>query len=943
MERSALSTFRAFIALLILFFLAAPLSATEPDFAPWQFPELTRSKPFRRGWWEFAQRAYPLSAIPEGARLRALQQIEESGRFRAAGPQPAQGNGWLPIGPAPILGGQIGADGGTRPVSGRIADIAVDPRSPARWLIAGAQGGVWETQDSGSTWRPLTDAEASLGMGAIAFAPSDPGIVYAGTGEATFSGLSYYGAGLLKSTDGGASWQLLAPGVFAGRAFSDIRVDPASPAVLLAATVQGGYGSPPAPPPTGVLKSTNGGASWSMRLAGQATDLEIDPTDFHRQYAGLGFWGVDPRNGVYRSFDAGESWTAVGGPWSAMPGGVGRVELAIAPSSTGVLYASIMDSYNGVGSDGGLLGLFKTTNAWAAIPTWIQIPTGGTDDGSGLHGYCGFSPNFGQSHLCWYAHEVLVDRDHADVVYAGGIGLWAYTGGSWIEISQHVASPATGIHADQHAMAYAGSTLIVGNDGGVWSSTNGGASWTDHNTNLSVTQFYEGALHPTDPGLALGGSQDNGTVKRTAGAAWPWILGGDGAGNSISVGAPDTDWAVSKQGLDVYKTKDGGASFILATSGIDLAGAPFIAQLEKCPADDDVFIAGTNNLWKTTDFFSSGGSPGWASNGPEMGNGLSALAFAPSDAGCGTYAFGTGAGQLRLTSDGGETWLDLDPANGVPNRAVTEIAFDASNAGELYVTLSGFDEGTPGKPGHLFRATGALSGSPAWTNLSPPVNIPHNSVLLDPLDPDVVYVGTDLGIWLSTNDGGSWTHLGPESGMPNVAVYDLQASEGTGRVVAFTHGRGAFELSQVAICSGAVVPDSDADGTGDPCDNCPALSNPGQEDLDADDLGDACDNCAYGPNPAQGPAPLAQTIVAVNRETFSWPVAVNAVYVRGDLLTVGSYAVDTVELLALATSLTDTSLPPVGAGYFYLVRPDCQVGSWQTSIGAEPARDAALP
>jgi hypothetical protein len=137
--------------------------------------------------------------------------------------------------------------------------------------------------------------------------------------------------------------------------------------------------------------------------------------------------------------------------------------------------------------------------------------------------------------------------------------------------------------------------------------------------------------------------------------------------------------------------------------------------------------------------------------------------------------------------------------------------------------------------------------------------------------------------------------------------------------------------------------DMDGDDTVDVIDNCPMDFNPGQEDADSDGVGDACDNCLFGPNPSQGAAPLAQTIVATDPVTFAWPVAGDVVYVRGDLATVNTYAVDTVQPLVLAMSLVDASLPESGAGYYYLVRPDCLVGSWQTTIGAEPARDAALP
>jgi hypothetical protein len=137
--------------------------------------------------------------------------------------------------------------------------------------------------------------------------------------------------------------------------------------------------------------------------------------------------------------------------------------------------------------------------------------------------------------------------------------------------------------------------------------------------------------------------------------------------------------------------------------------------------------------------------------------------------------------------------------------------------------------------------------------------------------------------------------------------------------------------------------DMDSDNVVDVIDNCPVTANPNQEDADSDTVGDVCDNCVYGFNPEQGPAIFGQDIKALDSETFSWPVAADVVYVKGDLAGVSSYTVDLVDSVALTNDLTDSSVPVTGAGFYYLVRPDCDVGSWQTSLGAEPERDLALP
>jgi hypothetical protein len=384
-----------------------------------------------------------------------------------------------------------------------------------------------------------------------------------------------------------------------------------------------------------------------------------------------------------------------------------------------------------------------------------------------------------------------VDPSNANILYAGGIGLWRFDGTNWTEID----SVANGIHVDQHSLGFAGARLIAGNDGGVWSTTDSGANWNDHNTTLSTIQFFEGSLHPTDANFVLGASQDNGTEKWTGTPAWNFVFGGDGADNAISSSAPNTNWAVSFQGQNIQRTKDGGASFIPADSGINKTNAPFIAKFEKCQANDDVFIAGTANVWRTNSFFSAVGSPSWLSNGPTLGAGISAMAFAPSDTSCNTYAVGTSSGQLRLTSNGGSTWSDVHGSgSNLPNRSVTDLAFDPLDASILWVTFSGFDEGTPSQPGHVFGGVTVLT-NPIWVNLSPPANLPFNAIVVDPGNHNNLYAASDIGVWKTTDAANSWTHMGPQVGMPNVAVFELQLNDATNRVVAFTHGRGALTLT----------------------------------------------------------------------------------------------------------------------------------------------------
>jgi photosystem II stability/assembly factor-like uncharacterized protein len=208
-------------------------------------------------------------------------------------------------------------------------------------------------------------------------------------------------------------------------------------------------------------------------------------------------------------------------------------------------------------------------------------------------------------------------------------------------------------------------------------------------------------------------------------------------------------------------------------------------------------------MWRTNNFFSSV-APVWEANGSPHPFGqpgaliapgtILTIAFASHDAGCNTYAFGNRGGQIHLTRDGGRTWKDLDISRGLPARPVNGLAFDPTNAQTLYAVLSSFEVATPGKPGHVFKTTTALSDAPTWTNVSPPWDQPFNVIAVDPAKPQLVYAGSDIGLWLSHDGAQSWLRVRPEDGVPNASVYDIQINPAAHGTIVFTYGRGAYQL-----------------------------------------------------------------------------------------------------------------------------------------------------
>ena len=673
---------------------------------------------------------------------------------------------WISLGPAPILDGQTA---GSQPVSGRISAIAADPRDAGTIYLAAAGGGVWKTTDAGNYWTALTDDQATLFMGAIALAPSDPDVIYAGTGEATNSALSFTGHGVLKSTDAGASWTLLGADAFDRHTISQIVVAPDDPNTVYVAV--GGSGTHGLAGNTGIWRSMDGGATWTDTTATISTtasfsDMEIDPTQPETLYAAVGSFRGSSVNGVYKSTDGGNTWSVAGN----FPVDVrdGRITVAIAPSDPQTLYVSVSASGLGGSSFGRLLEVLKSTdggNTWTALPNTPDLGGNG-----------------------WYGLPLAVDPSDPNTLYAsaGGNPIVESNNGGITWFSLVVGADGNGPHPDHHAFAFdANGQLLDGNDGGIWRLDDPSFAhehWTDLNTNLQLTQFIGIAVNPNDPTIVYGGSQDNGTAETTGSQAWTLIRFGDGGFVRVDPANPRTVYhEYTNLNPPLERSDDGGLTWNQKISGIN-TGDPSNTYLPYVmdPANSQRLLLGTNRVYETTNrgdlwhAISQPGQGGWT-----VSANIDALAVAASDQ---NTIYASAGGHLFVTLDDGVTWQQRDVPN--VNDHFQDIHIDPADNLTAYAVRDRFGGG------HVFKTS---DGGVTWTDISGNLpDLPAYTLAMDPSS-NALYVGTDDGVYISSNQGASWTRFG--AGLPHAQVRELELLPDFQLLFAGTHGRGAWEIS----------------------------------------------------------------------------------------------------------------------------------------------------
>ncbi|MBI1798485.1 MAG: hypothetical protein HYR73_02235 [Candidatus Eisenbacteria bacterium] len=733
--------------------------------------------------WFVAQRAYPGSEIPHALYLQAAQQarvdfaaaLSSSAASRSVSVAPLQ---WQNAGPNNI--------------GGRVTALAATPGGPI--YLGSANGGVFKSTNGGTNWTPIFDNNGIYSIGALALDPNNSSTLYVGTGEANSSVDSYDGNGLYRSTDAGQSWLLL--GLEATRRIGRVAVDPSNSSRIFVAAMGTQFSTGP---DRGLYRSEDGGASWSQVLfvsdSTGACDVVINPAHPETLYCAT--WervrrytyrrAYGPECGIWRSADHGSTWTLLAGGLPAPSNDVGRIGLAIAPSRPSTVYAQIVSGVS-LGYVG--LGFYRSLDGGQ---NWTRRDVGN------FSGNFGGNPGFG-----WYFGDVVVDPANADIVYSLGVSLIRSSdgGANWSFMGS--------THADQHALWIDPVTAghqYGGNDGGFFSTVNGGGGWTK-SVDLPITQFYAGAIDPSNSSRLLGGTQDNNTLQTSTGpGSWTVMLGGDGFQCLVDPTNPlivFAEYQFGSYGAGLQRSTNGGTAFGSPSGFVGSDRFNWDSPIAMNPRNHNVLLMGSQRVYKST----NNGLSYAIVSGDLTKNLPASLTFSTlstleiSNADTSLYYAGSDDGKVWRSNNGGGSWTDISA--GLPVRYVTRVATDPANANVVYVTVSGFEQDE--HAAHVYRS---VDQGANWTSISTNLpNAPANDLIVDPADSNTLYLATDVGVYATRNLGGGWFPLG--FGMPEVEVVDdLTLHAPTRTLVAATHGRSQWKLDLSGLpvaASGAVPP-----------------------------------------------------------------------------------------------------------------------------------------
>ena len=688
-------------------------------------------------------------------------------------------------------------------MSGRIADIAINPNNENEWYVAVGSGGVWKTVNSGTTWNPIADEQPFYSTGCITIDPHNSSKIWLGTGENVGGRHVGIGHGIYVSENGGKNWKSM--GLKNSEHISKIIVSPKDPNTVFVAS-QGPLWSPGGE--RGLYRTDNGGKTWKNVLSVNkwtgVTDIAIDHNNPNILYAATwqrhrnvaSYMGGGPGTSIYKSTDHGISWTEIK---NGLPGSnLGKIGLAISPFDSTILYAAVeTDRRNGA--------VYKTTNSGGSWKKMSDTVSGAT----GPH----------------YYQELVASPHVFDKIYLMDTKVQVSENGG----KDFYIMNESDKHVDNHSLTFKMSDpnyLLIGTDGGVYESFDDTKSWK-FVANLPLTQFYKLAVDDAYPFYNIfGGTQDNNTqggpsrTFKTSGITnsdWFVLLGGDGHQPATEPGNPDIVYAQSQQGnIHRIDRTNGEATFIKPQNDLneDYERFNWDAPILVSSHDPKTIFFGSQRVWVSN----NRGDDWRAISGdltlnqerfslPIMGkvescdnpwdvyamstyNTITSLSQSPLDENI-IYAV-TDDGIIQYTQNYGETWtkVNVEKLPGVPKGSfVNDIKADLFDANTVYVLLDNHKFGDY-KP-YVYKST---DGGKSWKNIGDggPDGFICWRLVQDHVDKNLMFLGTEYGVYVSVNGGNKWVKF--SSGLPTISIRDLAIQKRENDLVAATFGRGFYVL-----------------------------------------------------------------------------------------------------------------------------------------------------
>ena len=684
---------------------------------------------------------------------------------------------------------------------GRVTAVAGHADQPLTYYMGATGGGVWRTTDAGITWQPMTDSTRMSGsIGAIAVAPSDPNVVYVGTGEATVRGNVAPGNGLYRSTDGGRSWQ--ARGLADAGQITEIVIHPRDENLVYAAVLGHIFGPNPM---RGVYRSRDGGGTWERVLfrsdSAGAIHLEMDPTNPRVLYAALWqarrypwtFVSGGPGSGLFKSTDGGDSWTEITRNPGLPAGVIGKIGVAVSPANPQRVWA-IVEAEEG--------GVFRSEDGGG---TWRRV-----------------NEERRLRQRAWYYTYIHEDPRDPNTVYVLNTGFYrSVDAGATYEA---IRVP----HGDNHDLWIAPNDparMINSNDGGANVSFNGGASWTPQD-NQPTAQMYHAFATAEGPFYRVcGGQQDNSTIcvpSRTTGGSigtsdYDVGVGGCESGHvAVRPDNPDVSFAGCYGGqLDRYDRATGQERAINVWPVNPMGwGADSLRErfqwtypIVLSPHDPDLLYVTSQHVWRSRNEGQS-----WermsgdltrndkAKQGPSGGSITrddtsveyygTVFSFAPSPRDSQVLWAGSDDGLIHVTRDGGRTWTNVTPRDLPEWTMISTIEASSHDPGTAYVAATRYklDDFTP----YLYRTS---DYGRTWRRITAGIPATHYTRVIraDPVRPGLLYAGGEFGVYVSFDEGARWQSL--QLDLPITPVHDLVVHEGD--LVAATHGRSFWILDDL--------------------------------------------------------------------------------------------------------------------------------------------------